>query len=173
MVELNGSAAIGMDNGGTGEFSQEGTVQSRMWAGQWNWKRYQRAIIGGNDVQYWQRTGHYLFWVPPELVEDYQFRYTSKIVGQGANKPDDIVAQYGYTKNRWPFTVWMNDKEFFTTEGSPDGTRIDKTFEPGTLQPGWNTVWWEGHGEGTYWGGVDFHKLEVIDRPHATMLLIK
>ena len=44
---------------------------------------------------------------------------------------------------------------------------------PGTLQPGWNTVWWEGHGEGTYWGGVDFHKLEVIDRPHATMLLIK
>ena len=79
----------------------------------------------------------------------------------------------GYTKNRWPFTVWMNDKEFFTTEGSPDGTRIDKTFEPGTLQPGWNTVWWEGHGEGTYWGGVDFHKLEVIDRPHSTILLIK
>ena len=79
----------------------------------------------------------------------------------------------GYTKNRWPFTVWMNDKEFFTTEGSPDGTRIDKTFEPGTLQPGWNTVWWEGHGEGTYWGGVDFHRLEVIDRPHATMLLLR
>jgi len=173
VVELNGSAAIGSDNDGTGEFTQEGKVQHRMWAGQWNWKRYQRAIIGGNDVQYWQRTGHYLFWVPPELVEGYQFRYTSKIVGQGASKPDDLVAQYGYTKYRWPYTVWMNGKEFFTTEGSPDGTRIDKTFEPGTLQPGWNTVWWEGHGEGTYWGGVDFHKLEVIDRPHGTMLLIR
>ena len=173
VVELNGSAAIGMDNGGTGEFSQEGTVQSRMWVGQWNWKRYQRAIIGGNSVQYWQRTGHYLFWVPPELVENYQFRYTSKIVGQGSNSGASLVSQYGYTLNRWPFTVWMNDKEFFTTEGSPDGTRIDKTFEPGTLQPGWNTIWWEGHGEGTYWGGVDFHKLEVIDRPNGTMFLLK
>ena len=93
VVEMNGSAAIGMDNGGTGEFSQEGTVQSRMWVGQWNWKRYQRAIIGGNAVQYWQRTGHYLFWVPPELVEDYQFRYTSKIVGQGSNSGSTLVSQ--------------------------------------------------------------------------------
>ena len=173
VVEMTGSAALGSDNDGTGEFTQEGRVQHRAWAGQWNFHRMQRATIGGNGVNYIQRFSIFNFWVPPELVENYQFRYTSKIVGQGSNDGNALVQNYGYTLNQWPFTVRMNGKMIFTTEGSVNGTRIDHTFNPGELQPGWNTISWQGHGEGTYWGGMDFHKLEVIDRPHATMLLIK
>ncbi len=173
VVEMTGSAALGSDNDGTGEFTQEGRVQHRAWAGQWNFKRMQRATIGGNSVNYIQRFSIFNFWVPPELVENYQFRYTSKIVGQGSNDGNALVQNYGYTLNQWPFTVRMNGKMIFTTEGSVNGTRIDHTFNPGELQPGWNTISWQGHGEGTYWGGMDFHKLQVIDRPHATMLLIK
>ena len=170
---MTGSAALGSDNDGTGEFTQEGRVQHRAWAGQWNFKRMQRATIGGNSVNYIQRFSIFNFWVPPELVENYQFRYTSKIVGQGSNDGNALVQNYGYTLNQWPFTVRMNGKMIFTTAGSVNGTRIDHTFNPGELQPGWNTISWQGHGEGTYWGGMDFHKLQVIDRPHATMLLIK
>ena len=173
VVELNGSAAIGTADDANSEFTQEGHVQHRAWTGQWNWKRYQRATIGGNDVQYWQRYSIFNFWVPPSLVENCQFRYTSKLVGQNASKPDDLVAQYGYVKYQWPYTVRMNGKTIFTTEGSPNLTAIDHTFEPGELQPGWNTISWQGHGEGTYWGCMDFHRLEVIDRPHGTMMLLK
>lgn len=174
VVELNGSAAIGTDNDTNSEFTQEGYVQSTTYAGMWDWKRYQRAVIGGLSNFLYQRNAYVKFWVPPALATDYSFRYTSKITGQGASKPADICAQYGYVNNQWPLTVYMNEEPVFTTKGSPNGTRIDVTFEPGELHPGWNTVRWCGSGAGQYWVCMDFHKLEIADRPpEGTILLLR
>lgn len=174
VVELNGSAAIGTANDSNGEFTQEGFVQSLSFAGLWNWKRFQRAVIGGITNPLYQRNAYVKFWVPPELAEDYTFRYTSKITGQGCSTAlSQNYQQYGYTLNQWPLTVCMNEREIFKTAGSPNGTRVDYTFEPGELQPGWNTVRWTAHGAGQYWVCMDFHRLEVIDRPNGTILFLR
>ena len=173
VVEMNGSAAIGTANNGNGEFTQEGRTQTWGWAGQWNWRRYMRAVLGGNYASH-MRTTSVKFWVPPELAENYSFRYTSKITGQGAGDPAAVAAELGGTPKQWPLAVYMNDQMIFDTLGSPDLTPIDVTFAPGELQPGWNTIRWFAYGPGgSRWVCIDFHKLEVIDRPHATMLLVK
>ena len=120
------------------------------------------------------RTSSAKFWVPPELAENYSFRYTSKITGQGAGDPAAVAAELGGTPKQWPLAVYMNDQMIFDTPGSPDLTPIDVTFAPGELQPGWNTIRWFAYGPGgARWVCIDFHRLEVIDRPHGTMFLLK
>lgn len=162
VVEMAGSAAVGMLDGSNAEFSQPGRAQNNVWTGVWNWQRYPREVSGGSATTANKRSCFINFWVPPVLAMDYQFRYRGTITGQT-----------GSTSGNRPFSVFMNDEQFFGTEGTTNGTVVDRTFEAGELRPGWNTVRWTADGAEDYTIGFDCHRFEVIDRPHHTILIFR
>lgn len=162
VVELAGSVAVGVSDGSNAEFASPGRAQNNVWTGVWNWQRYPREISGGSATAANRRSCSINFWVPPVLSTDYQFRYRGTITGQAGSTPD----------NR-PFSVFMNDERFYGTEGTTNGTVVDRTFEAGELRSGWNTVRWTADGAEDYSIGLDCHRFEVIDRPHHTILIFR
>lgn len=177
-VEFAGSLMIGNVDNGSGEFSQEGIPRNEFVAGQWNFKRVQRAIIGsfyGATEGHINRKTHTHFWVDPELAANYRHTYSMTVVGQGGTitDTDTWVEDNGYTKNQWPFRLLMNDKVIFDTPGVANATVVSHTFEPGELKGGWNTLTWFSTGAGKYWICVDYHRLVLSDNPNGTLMFLR
>lgn len=177
-VEMAGSTMIGKDDNTNSEFTQEGWVQNETAAGSWDFKLFQRAVLGSWQGQEGalRRKAHVMLWVPPELAANNVIRYTGCIVGQGGDSNwtgNKEYEQYGYKLNQWPVTVLVNEREVYKTQGQPNGTKVEIEFEPGELKGGWNRVAWYAHGSGKYWLCMDFHRLEVLDNPHGTILFVR
>lgn len=173
VVELTGSAALGVANGVTGEMSQEGSTEAESYAGQWNFKRFARASVGGS-ANYATEVN---FWVPPELAARNAFRYSSHVISQGANDAcvNTLVSTMGWTRNQWPFTLLMNGKKVWETQGLPDNTAISCTFEKGELKAGWNKFNWVVPGplSTSLWVCLDYHRLEVVENPAASIIIFR
>lgn len=173
VVELTGSAALGVANGGTGEMSQEGTTEAESYAGQWNFKRFARASLGGS-ASYATEVN---FWVPPELAARNAFRYSSRILAQGSTEKnaDTLVSVMGWTRNQWPFALLMNGKKVWETQGQPNDTAISCTFEKGELKAGWNKL--NGVVPGplstSLWVSFDYHRLEVVENPASSIIIFR
>lgn len=170
-VELSGSAMLGIANGNSSDFSQEGTTEKQSYAGQWNWKRYARAVLSNNR----HATTEVNFWVPPELAAKNAFRYTSRVCDQGGDANGVLVNDYGFTKNQWPFTMFMNGKAVYETQGMPSQTTFSAMFEKGELKAGWNKLLFLAHAPASavYWITFDYHRLEVIENPTPTILMFR
>lgn len=172
VVEMTGSAAIGVENGNTTEMSQEGTTEAASYAGQWNFKRFARASVGGS-ASYATEVD---FWVPPELAARNAFRYTTRILDQGsaAASTNTLLNVLGWTKGRWPFALVMNGKKVWETQGIASQT-ISCTFEKGELKAGWNKFRWVVPGplSTSLWVCLDYHRLEVVENPSPSIVIFR
>ena len=176
MLELGGSWTVGTDNKWSSEFSVEAAMPTPCvyYPGDWNFAGCQRGMPNSNDNvnQVILR-----FWVSEALAK-YGYRYSGRVVIQGANDVSSIVSTYGYTEKQWPFAAFLNDEETprwttGTENGVPDNTVFSFDIAPGELNPGWNTIKVKDIGHGSYWCGLDYHHLELIPRPVGTMVIFR
>lgn len=172
VVEMTGSASLGVENGSTTDMSQEGKTEAASYAGQWNFKRFARASVGGS-ANYATEVD---FWVPPELAARNAFRYTTRITDQGASdgSTNTLFNVLGWTKWQLPFALVMNGKKVWETEGGPNRV-VFCMFEKGELKAGWNKFNWVVPGPlgTTPWVCLDYHRLEVVENPASLIVIFR
>ena len=176
MLELGGSWTVGKDDGKNSEFSVEGVMPTPcvFYPGDWNFASCQRGMPNSNNNV---NQVIFRFWVSEALAK-YGYRYSGRVVIQGANDVSAIVSTYGYTQNQWPFAAFLNDEATprwttGTVNGVPDNTVYSFDIAPGELNPGWNTIKVKDIGQGIYWCCLDYHHLEIIPRPVGTYVLFR
>ena len=176
MLELGGSWTVGEDDGKNSEFSVEGVMPTPCvyYPGDWNFAGCQRGMPNSNNNV---NQVIFRFWVSEALAK-YGYRYSGRVVIQGANNVSGIASTYGYTENQWPFAAFLNDEATprwttGTANGVPDNTVYSFDIAPGELTPGWNTIKVKDIGQGVYWCCLDYHHLELIPRPVGTYVLFR
>lgn len=172
VVEMTGSAALGVENYHTGEMSQEGSTEGLSYAGQWNFRRFARASVSGSE----NYATEVAFWVPPELAARNAFRYTTRILDQGyaASSSNTLFNVLGWKKGQWPFALVMNGKKVWETQGIASQP-ISCTFEKGELKAGWNRFRWVVPGllSTSLWVCLDYHRLEVVENPASSIIIFR
>ena len=169
VIEMYGSWQLGTDNRSNGEFSREGGVPTAFYIGDWNYAGVQR----GCPTTYPNTYLH--FWVPERLAARNEFSFSGRVVVQGAAAAafETLTNQLGYAYRQWPFSVYLNDVQKFSTGGLPDNTPYSFTIAPGELKAGWNVIRHCNDAGATCWMCWDFFKFEFELIPSGTMMIVR